>query len=104
VVLRVKRVRHPDVVCIECIEHFLREQTARGVTSNTGRSALRYVRRVEQRRSKELVPHRAALPRKFSATLKAVRYAHNKLAEPNLAEPVTAVPELAVHPRLYYLV
>jgi hypothetical protein len=30
VVLRLKRVRHPDVVCIERIEHFLREETARG--------------------------------------------------------------------------
>jgi hypothetical protein len=30
VVLRFKRVRHPDVVCIERIEHFLREETARG--------------------------------------------------------------------------
>ena len=32
VVLRLKRVRHPDVVCIERIEHFLREETERGVT------------------------------------------------------------------------
>ena len=31
-VLRLKRVRHPDVVCIEHIEHFLREETERGVT------------------------------------------------------------------------
>lgn len=30
VVLRLKRVRHPDVVCIERIEHFLRDETARG--------------------------------------------------------------------------
>ena len=32
VVLRLKRVRHPDVVCIERTEHFVREETARGVT------------------------------------------------------------------------
>ena len=31
-VLRLKRVRNPDVVCIERIEHFLREETERGVT------------------------------------------------------------------------
>src|ERR1700761_8042463 len=30
-VLRLKRVRNPDVVCIERIEHFLRQETERGV-------------------------------------------------------------------------
>ena len=38
----------------------------------------------------------------YSATLKAVRYAHNKLAELKL--PFTGPPELAVHTDLYYLV
>ena len=32
VVLRLKRVRNPDVVCIERLEHFLREENAHGVT------------------------------------------------------------------------
>ncbi|HYR17790.1 MAG TPA: SulP family inorganic anion transporter, partial [Mycobacterium sp.] len=32
VVLRLKRVRHPDAVSIERLEHFLREENARGVT------------------------------------------------------------------------
>ena len=40
----------------------------------------------------------------FSATLKAVRHAHNKLAGLNLEEPFTAAPERTSHARLYYLV
>ncbi|ETZ63013.1 sulfate transporter family protein [Mycobacteroides abscessus] len=32
VILRLKRVRHPDVVCIERLEHFIREQQQLGVT------------------------------------------------------------------------
>ncbi len=31
-ILRLKRARNPDVVCIERLEHFLREETAHGVT------------------------------------------------------------------------
>jgi SulP family sulfate permease len=40
----------------------------------------------------------------YSATLKAVRYAHNKLAELNLKEPFKAAPERTEHSDLYYLV
>ncbi len=32
IVLRLKRVRHPDVVCLERLEHFLREAGKRGIT------------------------------------------------------------------------
>jgi SulP family sulfate permease len=41
---------------------------------------------------------------RFSATLKAVRYAHNRLAELNAKEPFTGAPELTPHSELYYLV
>jgi sulfate permease, SulP family len=40
----------------------------------------------------------------YSATLKAVRYAHNGLAALNLKAPFTAAPELTEHTDLYYLV
>ena len=40
----------------------------------------------------------------FSATLKAVRYAHNRLAKLKLKEPFATAPELAQHADLYYLV
>jgi SulP family sulfate permease len=105
VVLRLKRVRHPDVVCIERIEHFLREETARGVTillagvrpdmltvlNNVGFQSWFTAEHVFPEEDED-----------YSATLKAVRYAHNKLAELKL--PFTGPPELAVHTDLYYLV
>ncbi|ORA08232.1 hypothetical protein BST14_24750 [Mycobacterium arosiense ATCC BAA-1401 = DSM 45069] len=40
----------------------------------------------------------------FSATLKAVRYAHNRLAGRKINEPSTGATELAPHAELYYLV
>jgi SulP family sulfate permease len=107
VVLRLKRVRHPDVVCIERIEHFLREETARGVTillagvrpdmltvlNNVGFQSWFTAEHVFPEEDED-----------YSATLKAVRYAHNKLAELKLKAPFTGPPELAVHTDLYYLV
>ena len=107
VVLRLKRVRHPDVVCIERIEHFLRDESARGVVvllagvrpdtlgvlSNVGFKNWFAAEHVFPEEDEE-----------FSATLKAVRYAHNKLAEPRLKEPFTSGPEVVSHAQLYYLV
>lgn len=107
VVLRLKRVRHPDVVCIERIEHFLREMTKRGVTvllagvrpdtlgvlNNVGFQSWFPVEQVFPEEDEE-----------FSATLKAVRYAHNRLADLKVNEPFTSAPELAPHSELYYLV
>lgn len=96
VILRLKRVRHPDVVCIERIEHFLREVTDRGVTvllaglrpdaaailHNVGFDSWFPAEHVFPEEDKE-----------FSATLKAVRYAHAKAADTP-----------AAHSDLYYLV
>ena len=62
VVLRLKRVRHPDVVCIEHIEHFLREETERGVTillAGVRPDTLGMLNNVGIRK---LVPGRARLP------------------------------------------
>lgn len=107
VVLRLKRVRHPDVVCIERIEHFLREQAARGVTvllAGVRPDSLAVLKNVG---FQKWFPTEQVFPEEdeeYSATLKAVRYAHNKLAELKLNEPFTATPELAAHADLYYLV
>ncbi|OBH87358.1 SulP family inorganic anion transporter [Mycobacterium scrofulaceum] len=107
VVLRLKRVRHPDVVCIERIEHFLRDETARGVTillAGVRPDTLGVLTNVG---FQSWFPAEQVFPEEdeeFSATLKAVRYAHNKLAALNLKAPFTTPPELARHPELYYLV
>ncbi|WP_068181102.1 SulP family inorganic anion transporter [Mycobacterium sp. UM_CSW] len=95
VVLRLKRVRHPDVVCIERIEHFLREEAARGVTvllAGVRADTLTLLKNVG---FQGWFPAEHVFPEEdeeYSATLKAVRYAHNGLAEP--APPA----------ELYYLV
>src|SRR5262249_18291477 len=106
-VLRLKRVRHPDVVCIERIEHFLREQAARGVTillAGVRPDTLGVLNNVG---FQSWFPAEHVYPEEdeeYSATLKAVRYAHNRLAELKLKEPFTGAPELAAHADLYYLV
>jgi SulP family sulfate permease len=106
-VLRLKRVRHPDVVCIERIEHFLREQAARGVTvllAGVRPDTLGVLNNVG---FQGWFPHEHVFPEEdeeYSATLKAVRYAHNKLAELSLEQPFTSAPEDAEHAELYYLV
>lgn len=96
VILRLKRVRHPDVVCIERIEHFLRELTDRGVIvllaglrSDTA-AVLKNVGFERWFPAEHVFPEE---DKEFSATLKAVRYAHARTAE---------LP--ADQPDLYYLV
>lgn len=96
VILRLKRVRHPDVVCIERIEHFLRELTDRNVTvllAGLRPDLLAVFTNVGLHR---WFPDEQVFPeedREFSATLKAVRYAHTKSAGAAADEP-----------DLYYLV
>ena len=107
VVLRLKRVRHPDVVCIERIEHFLREEAARGVTvllAGVRPDTLGVLKNVGFH---TWFPAEHVFPEEdeqYSATLKAVRCAHNRLAELKLRGPFTVAPELAAHAELYYLV
>ncbi|MCV7101820.1 SulP family inorganic anion transporter [Mycobacterium palustre] len=103
-VLRLKRVRHPDVVCIERIEHFLREQAARGVTvllAGVRPDTLGVLNNVGFQR---WFPAEHVFPEEdeqYSATLKAVRYARNRLADPGPKHPFPPEPERA---ELYYLV
>jgi SulP family sulfate permease len=106
-VLRLKRVRHPDVVCIEHIEQFLREETERGVTvllAGVRPDTLGLLKNVG---FESWFPAEHVFPEEeveYSATLKAVRHAHNKLAELKLKEPFTGEPEHTEHTDLYYLV
>lgn len=107
VVLRLKRVRHPDAVVVERIEHFLRDETAQGVTvllagvqpdmwtvlTNVGLDSWFSLEHVFPEEDEE-----------FSATLKAVRYAHAQLG---IREPGERLPANAGNgdlQRYYYLV
>jgi len=107
VVLRLKRVRHPDVVCIERLEHFLREETARGVTvllAGARPDTLAVLKNVGFEKwytAEHVFPEG---DQEYSATLNAVRYAHNRMAELKLKEPYTPPSEPAADIDLYYLV
>ncbi|OJZ68758.1 sodium-independent anion transporter [Mycobacterium paraffinicum] len=104
VVVRLKRVRHPDVVCIERIEHFLRDETARGVTILLAGVRPDTLGMLHNVGFQSWFPAEQVFPEEdeeFSATLKAVRYANHKIDGP---APLTAPAEIAPHPQLYYLV
>src|SRR5262249_31888280 len=84
VILRLKRVRHPDAVCIEHIEHFAREETARGVTvllAGVRPDALAILKNVGFH---SWFPAEHIFPEEeeeYSATLRAVSHARGHLAE-----------------------
>lgn len=100
VILRLKRVRHPDVVCIERLEHFIREHQELGVTvllAGVRPDSLALLQNVG---FTDWLPAEQVFPeedREFSATLKAVRYAQTRLAE-------TPSAPAAHQEKLYYLV
>ncbi|MGL6237121.1 MAG: SulP family inorganic anion transporter [Segniliparus sp.] len=104
VVLRLKRARHPDAVCIERLEHFLREEQARGVVillagvQPDTLAVLKNTGFLDWFPPEQIFLEEEA---EFSATLKAVRHAHAKLASGELAAARAEEPELG---RLYYLV
>ncbi|MGO9041303.1 MAG: SulP family inorganic anion transporter [Mycobacterium sp.] len=109
VVLRLKRVRHPDVVVIERIERFLREETERGVTVLLAgvQPDLRAV--LTNVGFDRWFPPEHVFPEEneeFSATLKAVRYAHGQIGVPESLVPLTAaaVAGNGDSQRYYYLV
>jgi len=108
-VLRLKRVRHPDAVVIERIEKFVREETSRGATvllagvqpdlwtllKNVGFDGWFPTAHVFPEEDEE-----------FSATLKAVRYAHAQrgFEESGAPVPVAAVAANGDSKHYYYLV
>lgn len=109
VVLRLKRVRHPDAVVVERIEQFLREETASGVTVLLAGvqpdmwTVLRNVGLEKWFASEHVFPEE---DEEFSATLKAVRYAHAELGIDELRErlPAATVSGNGDRQRYYYLV
>ncbi|NMN98682.1 SulP family inorganic anion transporter [Antrihabitans stalactiti] len=78
VVLRLKRVRNPDAVTIERLEHFLREESGHGATillAGVRPDALKVLKNVG---FDSWFPEEQIFPEEqeeYSATLKAVRYA-----------------------------
>jgi len=109
VVLRLKRVRHPDAVVVERIEHFLREEAARGVTVLLAGVQPDMWSVLTNVGLDKWFPREHVFPEEdeeFSATLKAVRYAHAELGvhEPSAPLPAAAAPGDGDAQRYYYLV
>jgi SulP family sulfate permease len=108
VVLRLKRVRNPDVVCIERLEHFLREENAHGVTvflagvrPDTA-GVLKNIGLESWFPSAQIFPEEE---QQYSSTLKAVRFALAKLRAARTEEPAPqAQADIDLTPKLYYLV
>ena len=68
-VLRLKRVRNPDVVCIERLEHFLREENAQGVTVLLAGVRPDTAAIFANIKSRELVPRIAGFPPKKQSNI-----------------------------------
>lgn len=108
VVLRLKRVRNPDVVCLERFEHFLRDAQTRGVVvllAGVRADFLVAIKRLhfaEWYRSDYIFPEQDD---KDSATLAAVRSVYRALGDSNSC--VHCKPKQLAkgyHDDLYYLV
>jgi cytochrome c-type biogenesis protein CcmE len=95
------------VIRIERIEHYLREEAKHGVTVLLAGVRPDTFGALTNVAFQGWFPADHVFPKtdeEYSATPKAVRYAHDGLAELRLKEPFTATPELAPHTDLYYLV
>ncbi len=105
-VLRLKRVRHPDAVVIERIEKFLREQDHRGVTVLLAGVQSDLWTLMTNVGFDKWFPSERVFPEEeeeFSATLKAVRYAH-ALRDFDDPRPTVAVAGNGTAEHYYYLV
>jgi SulP family sulfate permease len=107
-VLRLKRVRNPDVVCIERLEHFLREETAHGVTVLLAGVRPDTAAIFANISLESWFPASQVFPeeeQQYSSTLKAVRFALAKLRAARADEPIPQEQsEVELSPKLYYLV
>jgi sulfate permease, SulP family len=83
-VLRLRRTRNPDVVAMEHIEHFLRDAEKRGVTVLLAGVRPDLEKILHNLKFHEWFPNDRVFPeedQKYSATLHAVRYAYELIAE-----------------------
>ena len=106
VILRLKPARNPDVVCIERLEHFLREESAHGVTVLLAGVRDDTLRALKNIGFETWFPADHVFPEEkeeYSATLKAVRYAYGRIPETSQTNGLESHVELSAG-GLYYLV
>jgi SulP family sulfate permease len=101
-------VRNPDVVCIERLEHFLREETAHGVTvllAGVRPDTAGVLKNIDLESwfpSVQIFPEEE---QQYSSTLRAVRFALAKLRAARNEEPAPQTQaDVELTPKLYYLV
>lgn len=107
-VLRFKRVRNPDVVCIERLEHFLREAHKDGLVVLLAGLRPEFRAVLANLRFTAWYPAERFFPEEdetWSATVRAVRYAYALLGESNSCPHCAARTQPQLHvANLYYLV
>jgi len=106
VVLRLKRTRNPDMVCLDRFEHFLRDAEKMGVTVLLAGIRPDLAQGLNNLRFYDWFPAEQVFREEdetYSATLHAVRAAR-ELARQSLPAPQTQPGDEAVKDPLYYLV
>jgi sulfate permease, SulP family len=107
VVLRLKRTRNPDMVCLERFDHFLHEMETRGVTVLLCGVRPAFAKAMANLRFQDWLPADRVFPEeaeKYSATLKAV-YSVYELLEDNPCDHCMQAEFAGTdRRRLYYLV
>ena len=107
IVLRVKRARSPDVVCMERFEHFLRDMEKSGVTVLLCGVRLGFAGGMERLRFQDWLPADRVFYEEqqvFSSTLKAVRHVYELLGENSCEHCRRNEMSSAELKELYYLV
>ena len=111
IVLRLKRMRNPDVVCLERIEHFLKDAEKNGITVLLAGVRPDFLQAITRLRFQEwytpdhIFPEEGEDDDSDSATLKAVRYAYQLLGEDNKCDHCRkSEPAEKREVNLYYLV
>ena len=107
VVLRVKRTRNPDVVFLERLEHFLRQAEAHGVTILLAGVRPDFAQGLSNLAFGQWLPSDRVFcedDEVYSATLKAVRYAHHLMGKRSPNEAKRREASEGESGELYYLV
>ena len=106
IVLRVKRTRNPDIVCMERLQHFIVEMRAKGVTVLLCGVRPEFAQAMQNLRFQEFLPAEHVFledaTRLGSATLAAVRHAYELLGDDLCAHCPRRTPPEPANGAFYY--
>ncbi len=109
IVLRIKRIRNPDAVCLERIEHFLRDADKLGIVVILAGVRPEFLAAISRLRFQDWYAPEHIFPQESddadSATLKAVRFACERFTDVSTCEHCASVKNTKdAETGLYYLV